>query len=178
MALKAVNERLKSLPPGDERTRLTEYISEEKKHKAALKEANELFSAIEKNFMARLAVDPLPDQFCELQIVVRYLTLLDDQTDLKAKVKEADEALDSLAYNQYPKLSEAEIKSLVVDDKWMARLSTEVQGELDRVSQTLASRIRELAERYATPLSQLTDEVEMLTARVGEHLKKMGAAWK
>jgi hypothetical protein len=34
-----------------------------------------------------------------------------------------------------------------------------VQGELDRVSQTLTGRIRELAERYATPLPQLTDEV-------------------
>jgi type I restriction enzyme M protein len=40
----------------------------------------------------------------------------------------------------------------VVDDKWMARLSAAVQGELDRVSQTLTGRIRELAERYATPL--------------------------
>jgi len=52
-----------------------------------------------------------------------------------------------------------------------------VQGELDRVSQTLTGRIRELAERYATPLPQLTDEVAMLAARVDEHLKKMGAVW-
>ena len=48
----------------------------------------------------------------------------------------------------------------MVDDKWMARLSAAVQGELDRVSQTLTGRIRELAERYATPLPQLTDEVD------------------
>ena len=66
----------------------------------------------------------------------------------------------------------------MVDDKWMARLSAAVQGELDRVSQTLTGRIRELAERYATPLPQLTDEVATLAARVEEHLKKMGASWK
>jgi type I restriction enzyme M protein len=53
-----------------------------------------------------------------------------------------------------------------------------VQGELDRVSQTLTGRIRELAERYATPLPKLTEEVKTLTARVEEHLKKMGAEWK
>jgi type I restriction enzyme M protein len=35
-------------------------------------------------------------------------------------------------------------------------------------------RIRELAERYATPLPALADEVEALSAKVGEHLKKMG----
>jgi type I restriction enzyme M protein len=49
-----------------------------------------------------------------------------------------------------------------------------VQGELDRVSQTLTGRIRELSERYASPLPKLTDEVEKLSARVNEHLKKMG----
>lgn len=60
----------------------------------------------------------------------------------------------------------------------MARLSSAVQGELGRVSQTLTGRIRELAERYATPLPQLTDEVAVLAACVEEHLKRMGAAWK
>ena len=52
-----------------------------------------------------------------------------------------------------------------------------MQGELDRVSQTLTGRIRELAERYATPLPQLTDEVAALSARVEHHLQKMGVAW-
>ena len=66
----------------------------------------------------------------------------------------------------------------MVDDKWMRRLSAAVQEELDRVSQTLTGRIRELAERYATPLPKLTDEVETLAARVEKHLKEMGASWK
>ena len=58
----------------------------------------------------------------------------------------------------------------------MARLASAVQGELNRVSQTLTGRIRELAERYATPLPVLIDEVTTLAARVDEHLDKMGAA--
>ena len=60
----------------------------------------------------------------------------------------------------------------------MASLAAAVQGELDRVSQTLTGRIRELSERYATPLPQLTDEVATLASRVAEHLKKMGAVWQ
>ena len=107
-----------------------------------------------------------------------YADLLDQQTEAKAKRKAAQEDLDQKIDAKYPKLTEAEIKTLVVDDKWMARLSAAVQGELDRVSQTLTGRIRELAERYATPLPQLTDEVATLAARVDEHLKKMGAVWK
>ena len=62
----------------------------------------------------------------------------------------------------------------MVDDKWMARLSAAVQGELDRVSQTLTGRIRQLAERYATPLPKITDEVATLAARVDEHLEEDG----
>ena len=37
-------------------------------------------------------------------------------------------------------------------------------------------QIRQLAERDATPLPQLTDEVATLSARVDQHLKKMGFA--
>jgi type I restriction enzyme M protein len=104
--------------------------------------------------------------------------LLEQQARGKAGRKAAQEDLDKKIDAKYPKLTEAEIKTLVVDEKWMARLSAAVQGELDRVSQTLTGRIRELAERYATPLPTLTREAETLAARVEEHLKKMGAVWK
>jgi type I restriction enzyme M protein len=65
----------------------------------------------------------------------------------------------------------------VVDDKWVATLATSVQSELDRVSQALTGRIKQLAERYATPLPQLTEELDILASRVDEHLKKMGFVW-
>ena len=107
-----------------------------------------------------------------------YAGLLDQQMEAKARRKAAQEDIDKKIDAKYHKLTEAEIKTLVVDDKWMARLSVAVKSELDRVSQTLTGRIRELAERYATPLPQLTDEVEALTGRVEEHLTKMGASWK
>ena len=84
------------------------------------------------------------------------------------------EALLAKVAAQYGKLTEDEIKTLVVDDKWLATLAAAVQGELDRVSQTLTGRIRQLTERYASPLPQLTDEAATLAARVEEHLKKMG----
>jgi type I restriction enzyme M protein len=64
-----------------------------------------------------------------------------------------------------------------VEDKWLAQLTADVQSELDRVSQTLTGRIRELAERYAAPLPQLVAEVDNLGACVEEHLNKMGAGW-
>ncbi len=107
-----------------------------------------------------------------------YLSLIEKETATSAKVKEAQESLMVKVAAQYGKLTEAEIKTLIVDDKWLVTLAAAVQGELDRVSQTLTGRINQLAERYATPLPDLTSEVATLAARVDEHLKKMGAAWK
>ena len=118
-----------------------------------------------------------PDYADERKVLTAYAAVLDQQATAKTQLKAAQEALDAKIDAKYPLLTEAEIKTLVVDDKWMAHLADAVQGELDRVSQTLTGRIRELAERYATPLPQLTDEVATLAARVDEHLKRMGATW-
>ncbi len=114
----------------------------------------------------------------EAKVLRRWLELAESEADLKREVKALDTALDTLAYEKYPTLSETDIKTLVVDDKWMAHLSAAVQGELTRVSQTLTGRISELAERYATPLPKLVEDVENLSARVEEHLRKMGASWR
>ena len=103
--------------------------------------------------------------------------MLKQQTEAKDKRKAAQEDLDKKIDARYPTLTEAEIKTLVVDDKWMPRVSAAVQGELDRVSQTLTGRIGELAERYATPLPQVVDDVATLASRVDEHLQRMGASW-
>ena len=119
-----------------------------------------------------------PDGADELTLLGQWLDLGNRIAALKKQIKEAEAALDTLACAKYPMLTEAEIKTLVVDDKWMAHLAAAVQGELERVSQTLTGRIRELAERYATPLPQLTDEVATLAAKVEGHLAKMGASWK
>jgi type I restriction enzyme M protein len=120
-----------------------------------------------------------PDYADEVAILTEWLKLEERQSNLKGKIREADAALDKLAYEKYPQLSLDEIKTLVVDDKWLPTLAHAIQTELDRVSQTLTSRIRELAERYETPLPDLVKKVEALAAKVAEHLKRMeNGKWK
>jgi type I restriction enzyme M protein len=118
-----------------------------------------------------------PDAGDERKVLDDYLALIEKEAATNAKIKEVQDTLMAKVAAQYGKFSEAEIKTLVVNDKWLATLAAAVQGELDRVSQTLTGRIRQLAERYATPLPRLTGEVATLAARVDEHLKNMGAQW-
>src|SRR5207237_10477657 len=112
-----------------------------------------------------------PDYAEERQALEDFCKLLDKQADAKARLKAAQEDLEAKLDAKYPTLTEDEIKTLVVDDKWLATIAAAVQGELDRVSQTLTARVRQLAERYAAPLPKLTDQVATLAAQVDEHLK-------
>ena len=114
----------------------------------------------------------------ERQVLQEYLGLVEQESVVSSSIKTAHEAMILKVAAKYEQLTEADIKTLVVDDKWIATLATAVQGELDRVSQTLTGRIRELAERYESPLPQIVDEGAALSAKVDEHLKKMGVTWK
>ena len=103
-----------------------------------------------------------------------YLALIEQESIASKKVKDAQKLLDTKVAAQYAKLSTDEIKTLVVEDKWLTTLAADVQTELDRVSQALTGRIKQLAERYAEPLPQLAAEVAALNAKVEAHLQRMG----
>lgn len=118
-----------------------------------------------------------PEDVEELKLMERYLAFGEQESEAKKKIKEAEKALDAKVFAKYKTLTESEIKVLVVEDKWMATLEQAVKGEMDRISQRLTERIKELAERYATSLPTLVTETEALTGKVDAHLKKMGFIW-
>jgi type I restriction enzyme M protein len=113
----------------------------------------------------------------ELVILNEWLEQAEIEAELKKSVKAAEAELDAKAYAKYPKLTEAEVKSLVVDQKWLAALDRAIHGELDRISQALSQRVKELAERYETTMQDLGKSVADYESKVATHLKKMGFAW-
>lgn len=118
-----------------------------------------------------------PDSVEELEVLEAYLKLVDDESDANKKVKDAIKALDKKVNEKYKVLTEDEIKTLVVDMKWIPYIVREVNSEMDRVSHRLASRIKELAERYDETLSELEDEMKSYSEKVEKHLERMGFAW-
>ena len=110
----------------------------------------------------------------ELKILNTYLDLLNQQTETNRNIKTAEAELDEKLYAKYPTLTETEVKQLVVDDKWMQTIETAIKDEIDQISQHLTNRIKELAERYETPLPKLNTMAEALEAKVANHLEKMG----
>ena len=113
----------------------------------------------------------------ERKLLEEYLAFSEQEASTSKSVKDASKALDAQVAAQYGKLKLEDVQDLVVHDKWLAVLQARVQSELDRVSQALTGRVKQLTERYATPIPQLAAEVETMAARVDEHLKKMGFVW-
>jgi len=118
-----------------------------------------------------------PDYTDELEVLQDYLKLLNTEADVKKQIKTAQAELNTKLLAKYKQLTETEVKTLVVDDKWLATIEHNVKTEMDRISQRLTGRIKELADRYETPLPQQYKEVQALTGKVGAHLKKMGFVW-
>jgi type I restriction enzyme M protein len=127
---------------------------------------------------ARAAYTTSTDNNSEIDVLDHWLELANQEAELKKKLKEAEAELDAKAYAHYPKLTETEIKPLVVDDKWLAALDAAIHGEMDHISQNLTQRVKELAERYETPLPQMNERVDELEEKVNHHLERMGFAWK
>ena len=113
----------------------------------------------------------------EINALEQVKKLIETEAVNKKAVKTAQEALDKQVFQQYPKLREAENKTLIVEDKWLASLQAYITAEIERVTQQLANRVKTLEERYETPLPELSKQVEMLSGNVDEHLKKMGLGW-
>ncbi|MDO9482922.1 MAG: N-6 DNA methylase [Hydrogenophaga sp.] len=156
-------------------SQLAELEEEHTGDEGAFASLDKVNAASVKERIKEVAADP--EAADELKVLKQWLKLSADEAALKKAVKELDAQLDRQAFEQYARLSLVEIQVLTIHDKWLARLGQDLQAELDRVSQTLTRRIRALAERYAAPLPQLASEVEALSARVEEHLKRMGVVW-
>ncbi len=110
----------------------------------------------------------------ELDALEKYLALIEREAKASKKVRDERAELDRKVYEKYGELDEDEVKTLVVDDKWMRTLDAAVRSELERIAQNLTGRIKTLAERYEMPLPQLDAGAKDLTAKVDGHLEKMG----
>ena len=113
----------------------------------------------------------------EMSVLQQYLRIVEDHAKLNAIVKKATEDLDIKALAQYKSLTEDQIKQMVVEEKWLASLELSIKTEMERISQRLSLRIKELTERYELTLPQLTTELTDLEDKVNAHLLKMGFVW-
>ncbi|WP_304021279.1 class I SAM-dependent DNA methyltransferase [Desulfovibrio piger] len=117
------------------------------------------------------------DRADDAAVLKEWLLLDETMSKLKTKIKKVEEELDKKTVAQYAKLDEDTLKDILVHDKWMPVLEAALAEELARAVRQVEERILELDARYAHTLPELVHNVDELSARVAEHLKRMGLAW-
>ncbi|RKU30944.1 type I restriction endonuclease subunit M [Candidatus Poribacteria bacterium] len=110
----------------------------------------------------------------ELDVLYDYLELITAEGNKKKAHKQELHNLHTSVIAKYDKLTETEIKVLVVKDKWFASIQASVESETQRVAWKFTENVRELEERYTQPLPDLEHEAEAFSAKVKVHLQKMG----
>jgi type I restriction enzyme M protein len=117
------------------------------------------------------------DYIEELEILNQYLRLSGQLAEANKKIKDYSTELDKQVHAKYKSLTIEEIKQLVVEDKWMQTIEHGVKNEMQRISQRLTVRVKELAERYELSLPNILNEVKSLEEKVNAQLSKVGYSW-
>ena len=112
-----------------------------------------------------------PDEVKALQNATK---LYNTEAAAKKAVKDAQGELDLTTLKKYGDLTEDDIKTLVLDDKWRATVVHRVASEVEALTLDLVARIQQLGERYAETVARLDVELEALEAKVASHLTAMG----
>ncbi|MEP4548448.1 MAG: class I SAM-dependent DNA methyltransferase [Saccharospirillum sp.] len=113
----------------------------------------------------------------EIAVLKECLALVTAESKAKSAAKSAKEALSDLVFRKIPVIPEAELKDIVVNAKWFASVEEEVIKEIERVTQSLANRVKTLEQRYSKTLPSISEDVAKYTNLVEDHLRKMGLSW-
>ncbi|MBQ9629246.1 MAG: N-6 DNA methylase, partial [Synergistaceae bacterium] len=96
---------------------------------------------------------------------------------LSREAKRLRKELDEAVIKKYKDLSVDEIKRLLFNAKWLARLSHDISIEIDGVMNECMSRLMMIAERYGRTLVEIEKDTDESREAVRNALGRMGYVW-
>jgi len=110
----------------------------------------------------------------EVAALEHLLKLYETEAAGKKVVKAMQDELDKKTLVKYGDLSESEVKTLVLDDKWAATVVSRASAEVEGLTLALVERLHVLGDRYAETVSAIDDAQQQMDAKVMVHLVAMG----
>lgn len=110
----------------------------------------------------------------ELTVIENYINLNEAIKNISNLIKIAKVAIENAVIEIYPKLTESEIKQIVIYKKWKANLQISLSQLQATISRKLAQRIMDLAETYFETLPELESNLGEVERKVKQHLQQMG----
>ena len=113
----------------------------------------------------------------EYDALMAYAAKSDEKDAVDSKLKKARKVLDEKVEKQYGELTVDEIKRMLFDLKWMAKVEADIQDEIDQVVNDLSARVQLIARRYEHTLGEIEGRTERSRSAVMSALERMGYTW-
>lgn len=113
----------------------------------------------------------------EYDALTAYAAKSAEKDEVDKKLKDARKALDDEVEAKYGELTVDEIKHLLFDMKWMAKLEMDIHDEFEQVLNSLSSKVLLIAKRYEHTLGEIEERTEKSRAAVMAALERMGYKW-
>jgi len=113
----------------------------------------------------------------EYDALLAYQAKMMEKEETDKAIKEAQKALDDKVRAKYGELTVEEIKNLLFDMKWMAKLEADIKDEIEQVLNTMSSKVLLIAKRYEHTLGEIEEKVESSRKAVMAALERMGYKW-
>ena len=113
----------------------------------------------------------------EYDALTAYAKKSAEKDEADKVLKEARKALDEKVEAKYSELTVDEIKHILFDLKWMAKLEADIYNEFEQVLNSLSSKVLLIAKRYEHTLGEIEDRTAKSRAAVVAALERMGYKW-
>lgn len=159
----------------DEATRaVEEYLEEHAVEDGLLTDAMDDDKISKALVTARLKATKKNGDPDEIEALQQAIELYNTEAATKKTLKDAQNDLDLATLKKYGDLTENDIRTLVLDDKWQSTIKRRITGEVEALTLDLVARIQQLGERYAETADDLDAELQKLDGKVTRHLVDMG----
>ena len=152
---------------------LEEFVEENGGEDSILEDVRDEKGAVKRGLVRDLLHEGQGDEE-DAKILSHCLSLIEVAAEAQRAAKQGRTALDEEVLARYGKLSEAEVKELAIDYKWLATLRALVASEIEEITRRLVLRVTELETRYRIPMPQIESEVEALATKLRTHMAQMG----
>lgn len=113
----------------------------------------------------------------EYELLISYKDLIDKKDEKNKVQKERVKALDKEVIEKYGDLPLEEIKDLLFNKKWMARLQADIEDAIDQEINNLASKLVDISRRYESTLAEIEEAADKSRDEVRKALERMGYKW-
>lgn len=110
----------------------------------------------------------------EIAALAHLVKLYNAEAVAKKASKEAESTLGLAVLKKYGELTDSEVRTLVLADKWLGTLTTRVTSEVEGLTLGLVKRMQELGGRYGQTVDALKAAADELEDSVATILAQLG----